>query len=100
MLKSELANRIAVQFDNISMQHVHEYTSLIVNAMSEALCHKKRIEIRGFGSVTLRYRRSRQAHNPKTGEQLITIEKYRPHFKSGKELRQKLNLSPDKQSAR
>ena len=95
MLKSDLANRLATRFDTISVNHVHEYTNLLLETMSEALCHKKRIEIRGFGSLALRHRFPRKAHNPKTGERLITTEKYRPHFKPGKELRLKLNLQTE-----
>ncbi len=61
--------------------------------MSEALIHGQRIEIRGFGSFSLHYRPPRNAHNPKTGEKVVTEAKYSPHFKPGKELRERVNSS-------
>ena len=65
----------------------------ILELMSEALINGKRIEIRGFGSFSLHYRPPRNAHNPKTGEKVITDAKYSPHFKPGKELRERVDAS-------
>ena len=59
--------------------------------MSEILNNGGRIEIRGFGSFNLHFRPPRRAHNPKTGEKLVTNPKYAVHFKPGKELREKVN---------
>jgi integration host factor subunit beta len=64
--------------------------------MSEALIQGKRIEIRGFGSFSLHFRPPRRAHNPKTGQKVVTEAKYSPHFKPGKELRERVNASKDK----
>ena len=64
--------------------------------MSEALINNQRIEIRGFGSFSLHYRPPRNAHNPKTGEKVVTMAKYSPHFKPGKELRERVDASREK----
>lgn len=61
--------------------------------MSQTLGHGERIEIRGFGSFCLHYRPPRRAHNPKTGERVFTQAKYTPHFKPGKDLRDRVNDS-------
>jgi integration host factor subunit beta len=55
--------------------------------MGETLSHQQRIELRGFGSFSLHYRASYQAHNPITGEYVTTPARHRPHFKPGKKLR-------------
>ena len=65
----------------------------IIEQMSDILASGGRIEIRGFGSFCLHYRPPRRAHNPKTGEKLITQPKYAVHFKPGKEVREKVNAS-------
>jgi integration host factor subunit beta len=63
----------------------------IIEFLNEALSNNGRIEIRGFGSFNLHYRPPRKARNPKTGTQLSTAGKYLPHFKAGKELRDRVN---------
>lgn len=76
------------KFTQLPEQKVTDATNLLLDTMSDALGKGNRIEIRGFGSFSLRYRRPRRAHNPKTGEKVTTIAKYSPHFKPGKELRE------------
>ncbi len=61
--------------------------------MSEVLGQGGRIEIRGFGSFCLHYRPPRNAHNPKTGDKVVTKAKHSPHFKPGKDLRERVNES-------
>lgn len=63
----------------------------IIDQLSGALSSGSRIEIRGFGSFSLHYRASRQGRNPKTGENVVLSEKYVPHFKPGKALREQVN---------
>ncbi|MCL4141045.1 UNVERIFIED_CONTAM: hypothetical protein GTU68_027860 [Idotea baltica] len=63
----------------------------MIEQLSSALVDGSRIEIRGFGSFSLHYRAPRIAHNPKTGEIINLAEKYVPHFKPGKELRDRVN---------
>ena len=65
----------------------------LIKQMSDTLSHGGRIEVRGFGSFCLHFRPPRRAHNPKTGEKLITQPKYAVHFKPGKEVREQVNAS-------
>ena len=64
----------------------------VINVMTGALADGERIEIRGFGSFSLNYRSARVGRNPKTGEEVSLVGKYVPHFKPGKELRERVNL--------
>lgn len=91
MTKSELIERIADQQDQLSPKDVELGVKLILEEMSQALAEGERIEIRGFGSFSLHYRSSRMGRNPKTGEAVKLEGKYVPHFKPGKELRDRVN---------
>ena len=93
MVKSELINRIAAQEDNLSLKDVELSVNLILERMSQSLGGGDRIEIRGFGSFCLHHRPPRRAHNPKTGERVYTEAKFTPHFKPGKDLRDRVNSS-------
>jgi integration host factor subunit beta len=64
---------------------------MILERMAKALVSKQRIEIRGFGSFSLHYRAPRTGRNPKTGDSVTLIGKYVPHFKPGKDLRDRVN---------
>jgi len=66
---------------------------MILDAMTDALARGDRIEIRGFGSFALNYRPPRTGRNPKSGDKVHVPEKYVPHFKAGKELRERVDLS-------
>ncbi|WP_259430961.1 integration host factor subunit beta [Coxiella burnetii] len=91
MVKSELINRIAMQQKALSWKDVELSVNYILEYMSNTLGQGDRIEIRGFGSFSLHYRPTRKAHNPKTGERVYTEAKYTPHFKPGKDLRDRVN---------
>ena len=93
MVKSELINNIANQQESLSIKDVELSVNHILERMSNSLGQGERIEIRGFGSFSLHYRPPRQAHNPKTGDRVYTSAKYTPHFKPGKELRERVNES-------
>ena len=93
MVKSELINRIANKQENLSLKDVELSVNHILERMSSSLGQGERIEIRGFGSFSLHYRPPRKAHNPKTGERVFTEAKYTPHFKPGKDLRERVNDS-------
>lgn len=93
MVKSELINRISAHQNTLSVRDVELAVNHILENMSEALIDSGRIEIRGFGSFSLRYRPPRKAHNPKTGARVYTEAKYTPHFKPGKDLRDRVNES-------
>lgn len=96
MVKSELINRVAATQVNLSSKDVELSVNCILEAMSTSLSQNERIEIRGFGSFSLHHRPPRKAHNPKTGERVYTQSKYTPHFKPGKELRERVNASRER----
>ena len=93
MVKSQLITRIAEKQDTLTAKDVELGVNHILERMSVKLADGERIEIRGFGSFSLHYRPPRRAHNPKTGERVFTQEKYTPHFKPGKDLRERVNAS-------
>lgn len=96
MIKSELIAAIAKQQQLMGDRDIELSVNRLIDYLCEALARGERIEIRGFGCFTMRHRPPRQAHNPKTGEKLVTEAKYTPHFKPGKELRDRVNLSVQK----
>jgi len=91
MTKSELIERIAERQDQLSPKDIELAIKLILEYMSQSLASGSRIEIRGFGSFSIHYRAPRLGRNPKTGESVQLEGKYVPHFKPGKELRDKVN---------
>jgi len=93
MIKSTLISTIAKKQDFLPEKDIAACTNLVVDLMIEELSSGGRIEIRGFGSFNLHFRPPRRAHNPKTGERVTTVAKYRAHFKPGKELRERVNGS-------
>lgn len=93
MIKSELIENLAAKLTHLPEKQVTESVNHILELMSDALIKGKRIEVRGFGSFSLHYRKPRHAHNPKTGEKVTTDAKYSPHFKPGKELRERVDAS-------
>ena len=93
MTKSELIERIAARQSQLSVKDIELAVKTILEHMSQTLATGERIEIRGFGSFSLHYREPRQGRNPKTGETVELAGKYVPHFKPGKEMRERVNLS-------
>lgn len=93
MTKSELIERLADKLNHLSAKDVELAIKEILEMMAQTLSKGERIEIRGFGSFSLHYRAPRVGRNPKTGESVELDGKYVPHFKPGKELRERVNLS-------
>ncbi len=93
MTKSELIERIAAVQTQLSAKDLELAVKMILDHMAKALAEGERIEIRGFGSFSLHYRSPRLGRNPKTGEKVQLAGKYVPHFKPGKELRERVNTS-------
>jgi integration host factor subunit beta len=91
MTKSELIARLAERFPQLVAKDADFAVKMILDAMSEALAQGDRIEIRGFGSFALNYRPPRVGRNPKSGEKVSVPEKWVPHFKAGKELRERVD---------
>ena len=95
MTKSELIERLAEKNQHIQGKDVEIFIKEILEKMAQTLQKGDRIEIRGFGSFSLHYREPRVGRNPKTGESVKLEGKYVPHFKPGKELRERVNTSVD-----
>ncbi len=93
MTKSELIERIASRQQQLSVKDVELAIKTIIEQMSQTLAMGERIEIRGFGSFSLHYREPRLGRNPKTGETVQLAGKYVPHFKPGKEMRERVDES-------
>jgi integration host factor subunit beta len=91
MTKSELIEKIALSQDQLPPRDVEQAVRMILERMANALVSKQRIEIRGFGSFSLHYRAPRTGRNPKTGDSVTLSGKYVPHFKPGKDLRDRVN---------
>ena len=91
MTKSELIARLAERFPQLVAKDAEFAVKMILDAMTDALSRGDRIEIRGFGSFSLHYRAPRVGRNPKTGQSVSLEGKFVPHFKPGKELRDRVN---------
>lgn len=95
MTRAELIEVLSLKHPHISVKQIEQGIKHIFEGMAEALESGHRIEIRGFGSFSLRFRPPRVARNPKTGDVVHTDGKYAPHFKPGKEMRERVNASKD-----
>jgi integration host factor subunit beta len=93
--KSELIDVLAKQQSHLALKDVELTVKCIIEQMNQALAAGERIEIRGFGSFSLRLRPPRMGRNPKTGESVALAKKHVPHFKPGKELRDRVNASSE-----
>jgi len=91
MTKSELIDILADKLNHLSAKDVEIAVKEILEMMAQTLSKGERIEIRGFGSFSLHYRAPRVGRNPKTGDSVELAGKYVPHFKPGKELRERVN---------
>lgn len=91
MTKSELIDRLAAKQTQLSFKDVELVVRTVLEHMAQSLSQGNRIEIRGFGSFSLHYRAPRTGRNPKTGDSVELTGKYVPHFKPGKELRERVN---------
>ena len=93
MTRSELIERIAEREEHLAFKDVEFAVKGIIDALSSALASGHRIEVRGFGSFSLHFREPRVGRNPKTGDRVDLEGKYVPHFKPGKEMRERVNDS-------
>ena len=91
MTKSELIELIASREIQLPLRDVELAVKAVIEHMTQTLAAGERIEIRGFGSFSLHYREPRKGRNPKTGAGVQLTGKYVPHFKPGKELRERVN---------
>ena len=91
MTKSDLTARLALRFKQLRYEDADLAVRLILDTMASAMASGNRIEIRCFGSFNLNYRPPCSARNPKSGEKVAVAAKYVPHFKAGKELRERVD---------
>ena len=95
MTKSELIEIIASKQTHLPTKDVELAVKHLLDLMSDSLANGQRVEIRGYGSFSLHFRPARIGRNPKTGEAVALSGKNVPHFKPGKELRDRVNASRD-----
>ena len=93
--KKELIEKISKNQDQLPHRDIELAVKTVINCMTQALSTGERIEIRGFGSFSLRYRRPRVGRNPKSGMSVTINERYVPHFKPGKNLKKRVNTGID-----
>ena len=92
MTKSELIDLLSADQNQLGYRDVELAVKSILESLTNALSTGERIEVRGFGSFTLHHRRARVGRNPKTGNSVTVPDKHVPHFKPGKELRQRVDI--------
>jgi integration host factor subunit beta len=91
MIKSELIAKLATENPHLTQKDVERVVAVILDSMTQALEDGGRVELRGFGAFSVRGRPARAGRNPRTGETVSVRAKAVPFFKSGKELRERLN---------
>jgi integration host factor subunit beta len=96
MTRADLINRLATLCPDLQLKDSEACVKTILEAMGNTLSKGGRIEIRGFGSFGLNLRPPRLGRNPKTGEKVQVPAKYVPHFKAGKELRERVDYEVTK----
>jgi len=93
MIKSELIAKLAEDNPHLNHRDVERIVNTIFKEITTALARGDRVELRGFGAFSVRTRPPRQGRNPRTGETVQVEEKHVPYFKTGKELRERVNRS-------
>jgi integration host factor subunit beta len=91
MIKSELIQRIADRNPHLYLRDVEKIVNAILDEITHALTRGDRVELRGFGAFSVKKRNARQGRNPRTGAKVDVDEKVVPFFKTGKEMRERLN---------
>ena len=91
MIKSELVARLTARYPHLYHRDVERIVTTMLDAITKALAQGHRVELRGFGAFTVKHRAARQGRNPRTGATVSVSQKFVPFFKTGKELRDRLN---------
>jgi integration host factor subunit beta len=91
MIKSELVQKIAENNPHLYQRDVENVVNAILDAIGDALARGDRVELRGFGAFSVKSRPAREGRNPRTGEKVPVAQKDIPFFKSGKEMRERIN---------
>ena len=103
MIKSELIEKLTEVNPHLMQRDVVKVVNVIFDEITAALTRGDRVELRGFGAFSVKHRPARTGRNPRTGTQVDVTEKFVPYFKTGKELRNRLNppeAAPEKPKAR
>ena len=91
MIKSELVLKVAEKYPHLYQRDVEKIVNSIFDEITDALVRGDRVELRGFGAFSVKEREARQGRNPRTGDAVAVNAKRVPFFKTGKELRERLN---------
>ena len=91
LIKSKLIEKLTTQNNHLFTRDLERVVNTIFNEITQSLADGKRVELRGFGAFSVQHRAARVGRNPRSGESVNVEEKYIPRFKTGKELRLKLN---------
>jgi integration host factor subunit beta len=91
VIKSELVQIIANRNPHLFQRDIEKIVNVVIDEVTEALADGHRVELRGFGSFAIKHRPERLGRNPRTGEEVVVEEKWVPVFRSGKEIRERLN---------
>ena len=92
MTRADLIDKLSLKFPQLQLKDIDMSVRVIIDGISNVLAHGGRAEVRGFGSFTLNYKPPRNGRNPKTGESVKVPAKYSPHFKAGKELKERVDF--------
>lgn len=98
MIKSELIEKIAAENPHLFQRDVELIVNVIFDEIIGSLARGERVELRGFGAFSVKQRPSRTGRNPRTGETVEVAEKFVPYFKTGKELRLRMNKDSETKS--
>jgi integration host factor subunit beta len=93
MTKSDLIKHLAEANPHLYLRDIERIVATVFDEVTEALIRGDRVELRGFGAFSVRHRSSRVGRNPRTGEEVKVPDKAVPYFKTGKELRERLNIA-------
>ncbi|MER2519338.1 MAG: integration host factor subunit beta [Bdellovibrionales bacterium] len=91
MTKSDLILRLAEKYPHLLQRYIERIVNTVFDEISNALARDNRVELRGFGAFSVKRRDARQGRNPRTGQTVAVSAKYVPFFKTGKQLRDRLN---------
>jgi integration host factor subunit beta len=98
MIKSELVSKLTEQNPHLYQRDIEQIVNAILDTISDALAQGGRVELRGFGTFTVKKREARAGRNPRTGEAVSIAEKVVPVFRTGKEMRHRLNPASPKRA--
>jgi integration host factor subunit beta len=94
MIKSELIQRIAAQNPHLYRRDIEKIVNIVLDKIVDAMARGDRVELRDFGTFSVRFRDDHTGRNPKTGEPVAVARKAWPHFKAGREMGRRLNRKP------